>query len=174
MAGEIDREALRGRLPQLSDPMRRVVLERTVEHLGDAELRRLFDGVDWLETRTDDLPKPTQLERVRAHVEATRRGAFFGRYVDRNAHGQREPEETAAWKSTTWHLFDLVLERAKVKWGAEVAECAAALADLVDEVDARVDELVVFEDSAAEYSLGGSRDAARRLLAEHATRMTGD
>lgn len=164
MRTELDRAALRERLKLLSDVQRRIVLERAVEHLPDSTLDALLDGLVRMdERRAEGLASPSLRERVESHAAATRRGDFRGEYLLRNCHGQREPWQTAAWIAATAHLFDLVLER--VRAGADVVApgCLRSLVELVEEVDDRTDELVVFEDSSAAEEVASDLAAARRL-----------
>lgn len=165
---ELDRESLRQRLHHLTDLDRRIVLERIVEHLAEEDVRRLLDGFLRFEERPNDQSPHSLLDRVRSHVAATRSGTYRGECVLRNAHGQREPRGTALWESVTAHMFDLVQERAITTWGADVATCATALADLVDEVDEGVDDLVVFEDRCSRERFATDQGNLRRLLAARA------
>jgi hypothetical protein len=162
MCPKLGREELRERLRALTDVQRRLVLERAVEHLPDSALGTLLEGIVGLdECRAEDRAQPSLGERVDSHVAATRRGAFRGEYLLRNRHGQREPWQTAAWIATTSHLFDLALK-------GSVARAAAAghllsLLGLVEEVDDRPDEFVVFEDSSAAEELASELAEAERL-----------
>lgn len=157
MTAGIDREALRQHLHHLRDWARRLVLERIVEHLGDDDVRRLLRGLVRFESGPESRAQPALLDRIRAHVEAVRSGVYRGEYVLRNAHGQREPPETAVWEATTAHLFDLAFERIDAGADPDAAAGARELAALVVEIDDRPDELVVLEDCNA-------RDAFAREL----------
>ncbi len=144
MTDAINRESLRAATRALSDEQRRIALERAVERLPDATLEELLGDLVMLqEHRTPSgTPPPSLSERIAAHVDATRRGDFLGKYEMRNRHGQREPSQTRAWIAATWHLLDLAR-----KAGDEAN--LRALKALVEEVDERPDELVVFEDANA-------------------------
>jgi len=166
--GELDREGLRQQLNHLTEVDRRIVLERVVEHLAEADIRRLLEGFVHFEGRPDNHPSHTLLDRVRAQSRATRRGAYQGKYVLRNAHGQREPRETALWESVTAHLFDLVHERASKTWDEHVSTCAMALVDLVDEVDEMCEDLVVFEDRCARERFAIEQERLRLRVAARA------
>lgn len=171
MTGEIDREALRLELHHLRDAARRVVLERIVEHLADKDVRRLLDGFVRFRPPVEGRAQPTLLDRIRAHVKATRSGVYLGEYAIRNAHGQREPPETALWESTTAHLFDLALASAAAGAGTDAdpdaTNGAAALAALVAEIDDRPDELVVLEDRNACDEFVFELEEVQRLEVRH-------
>jgi len=144
----LDRDALRQVSQIWTDKQRRLLVERVIDHLPDPELERVLGDLVHLDQFRCRQPDPRPLaDRVAEHVAATRRGDFLGDYILRNRHGEREPEETRAWVATMWHLFDLA--KALVQDGGSDAPWRA-LVDLVDEVDQRPDELVVFEDSCAQ------------------------
>ncbi|MBI1379871.1 MAG: hypothetical protein GC161_02140 [Planctomycetaceae bacterium] len=162
----IDRDLLRSQLRAISDHQRRLVLERVVEHLPDAELARLLDGLVHVPHHHADHPAttPSLRERIESHAAATRRGDYFGNYILRNAHGQREPHETADWLATTSHLFDCALSHAERTPDAETLACLRTLSALAEEVDQRTDEWVVFEDDRACDHLLHDYPSAKRLL----------
>jgi hypothetical protein len=166
MSDAVDRESLRAKLRSWSELQRRIALERVVEQLPDADLERLLDGLVRLceHCSAGDVPAPSLSERVDCHAAATRRGEFHGRYVLRNDHGQREPWQTAAWLAATMHLFDCALERARLDGSAEALASLRTLTGLVEEVDERIDELVVFEDGCACDHLGSDVARAERVL----------
>lgn len=162
---ELDREGLRQQLRHFTDVDRRLVLERVVDYLADEDVRRMLEGMVRFDERLDDHPSRTLLDRVRAHVAATRSGVYRGKYTLRNAHGQREPAETAMWESLTAHLFDLVRERVSKTSDDEVLTCATALIELVDEVDQRDEDLVVFEDRCARERFAREQEDLCSLMA---------
>lgn len=166
MSVPIDRESVREHTRRWSDPQRRVLVERVVEHLPDVILERLFEGLVRLdEHRVEgDLPASGLHDRVAAHVAATRRGDFLGDLVIRNKHGQRQPWQTGAWIAATSHLFDLALRHADPKADVETAEALRILVALVAEVDERIDEFVVFEDDCASLRFHYDLQQARALL----------
>jgi len=162
----LDRDALRARLRMTSDHQRRLVLERIVEQLPDADLARLLDGIVHLDEHPAGHPvaTPSLAERVARHAAATRRGQYLGKYILRNAHGQREPTETAEWLAASSHLFECALERAHLDPNAETLNCLRVLTRLVEEVDQRPDELLVFEDDRASDHLIHEYPRTKRLL----------
>jgi hypothetical protein len=162
--GAIDRESLRAWLRRCSEHERRIALERVVELSSDAEIERLLGGLIYLhEHRLEEgSSAPSLPERVELHVAATRRGEFRGEYEMNNAHGQREPWQTAAWLAATAHLFDCVTERARSDAGAETVASLRALTALVEEVDERADELVTFEEGCARVHFFSDLERAQR------------
>lgn len=133
-----------------TDPQRRILIERVVEHVPDVVLERLLQGLVYLDKQSASGGRPSLLhDRVAAHAAATRRGDFLGDLVIRNKHGQREPWQTQAWIAATSHLFDLALQRAHLDADADTLAALRSLVSLVKEVDKRIDELVVFEDDSA-------------------------
>lgn len=157
----LDRDALRRAVRNWSSSQRRLLVERAVEHLRDEDLERLLVDLLHLDRfRRDPAESQSLVDRVADHVTATRRGDFLGDLMIRNRHGQREPEETRAWVAATSHLFDLAGEF--VRNGGSDAPLRA-LVDLVEDVDERPDELVVFEDSCARDELPrSSRSSSAR------------
>ncbi len=165
MNRELDREALRERMQVLSDVGQRLVLERVVERLPDATLELLLDGLVRLDARDPaSPPPPTPIQRVEAHIAATRRGAFLGEYVIRNKHGQREPWQTAAWVAATSHLFEVTFARIGAAREQATLASLRSLVELVAEVDERVEEFVVFEDSSASDQFWSDLERARRVF----------
>ncbi len=165
----LDREHLRARFRRFSDLQLRLVLERMLEHLPDAELETLLAGVEHLNHRlpAGQLP-PSIAERVQAHAAATYAGEFSGKYVLRNAHGQRQPWQTAAWLAATSHLFEIIFTSLRGQRDEAMFVCLRSLCRLVLEVDRRLVEdgveLIVFEDDCAKYALSDELDLARALL----------
>jgi hypothetical protein len=165
--GALDREGLRQQLRHFTDVDRRLVLERVVDYLADEDVRRMLEGMVRFDERVGEHPSRSLLDRVRAHVAATRSGVYRGKYTLRNAHGQREPAETAMWESLTAHLFDLVRERASKTSDDELLTCATALIELVDEVDQRAEDLVVFEDRCAREWFAREQEDLRLWMGVH-------
>lgn len=165
-SGALDREALRATLRTWSDLERRIALERVVEQLSDSSLETLLDGLVYMNQHcaAGDSPTPTLRERVEAHVAATRRGDFLGQFEYRNHHGERAPQQTLAWLAATAHLFDLSLERARHSPDEDTLADLRSLTTLVQEVDQRAEEFVVFEDANARDLLGHDLDRAMRYL----------
>lgn len=158
----LDRDALREISRRWSSSQRRLLVERVLEFSPDRDLERLLEGLVHLENARCDRTDPPSLDdRVADHASSTRRGDFLGNYALRNEHGQREPWQTRAWVAATSHLFDLALASTPSN-GSQRA--LRSLNALVEEVDERIDDLVVFEDSCARDELGGSIQAARALL----------
>ncbi|MCP3917196.1 MAG: hypothetical protein GY711_16730 [bacterium] len=158
----LDRDALREISRRWSSSERRLLIERVLEHLPEEELERLLEGLVHLARVRCDRTDPRHLDdRVADHVASTRHGDFLGDLVIRNAHGQREPWQTRAWVAATSLLFDLALDCARNN-GTE--DALRSLVALAEEVDERIDELVVLEDSSAREEFWHSLQAARSLL----------
>lgn len=166
--GTLDRESLRARLALWSDVQRRIATERLVDRLPDALLVEILDGLVHLHEHRTARPGSTAslLERVDAHVLATRRRSFLGEYELRNRHGQREPWQTQAWIAATSHLFALALARAEDRSDLESRASLVLLVSLVEEVDEHVDKFVVFEDSSARDHFGHEVQRARTCVAQ--------
>lgn len=162
----LDRESLRAELRGWSELERRIALERVVEMLPDAEVEALLEGLVHLDEHAVPAGSrlPSLRERIDRHAAAARRGEFLGRYRLRNAHGEREPWQTTAWLAATVHLFELALERARHDAGEDALASLRELTALVNEVDERIDELVVFEDGSARLALGRELGLALELL----------
>jgi len=157
-----DRHALRAISRRWCSLQRRLLIERVLEHAREEDLERLLKGLVHLDAVRSERVDPRSLvERVAAHVSATRSGAFLGEYVLRNAHGQREPWQTRAWVAATAHLFDLASDRGTTPFEEGALHSLIAL---VGEVDERTDELVEFEDSCASAALWDCVERARALL----------
>lgn len=167
MNSNLDRESLRARIRVWSDHEFRIALERVVEQLPDSDIERLLRGLVHLhEHRVEGgAPSHSLRERIEAHADATRRGEFRGELVLRNAPGQREPWQTAAWLAATSHTFDLALDRMRIDADAPSLAGLSALTMLVGEVDERPDELVVFESGGARESLAHELQQSSLCLA---------
>lgn len=166
MNSSLDRENLRLLLRSWSDHQRRIALERVIEQVPDATLETLLHGLVHLGPHRlpAEARAPSLRERIDALAAATRRGDYLGQYELRNAHGQREPWQTAAWLAATSHLFELALLQLHADATEASLFCLQTLTTLVAEVDERVDELVVFEDSSASQAFSQEVQQAKRLL----------
>lgn len=158
----LNREAIRRQARTWTEVQRRLLVERVIEELPHPALARLLQGL--VQDPDGEERRIALAARVEAHVEATRRREFRGGLLLRNAHGQRAPWQTDAWTAATAHLFELASEREPLD--AEASTSLRALLALVEEVDERPDELVVFEDDdKAALVLAWAIERARRLLA---------
>ena len=158
----LDREVLRGISRTWSSHQRRLLVERILEYATEEDLERLLDGLVRLERVRCSRPETRSLDdRVADHVSSTRRGDFLGDFVIRNKHGQRGPWQTKAWVAATSHLFDLALAGARSGGSRGALD---ALVALVQEVDERIDELVVFGDSCAREKFWYDLESASSVL----------